>query len=638
MTAPAHWLPPEDWVYNHWLPYDEGRLYELLGVTRGAIWRQLRDDRHNLAQLAARHGWPDPAKLAAALVAPREGEVSAATFATLRSRALRTITQGHLSQHLLFHSLHQFSIPSEAPAIFGVTDAEFRALRRGEQSPLEIGRLHGRSPSRVQALSAAVLRERVGFGVATGAMSARQGRLLLRRQICQLPRWLAQVRYNGPPPTHLGKLTRKPRNFAANPALSGDGGAGRLRGLRAEAAGRAQARRDQRARARGRRRRGAAQRLGAPGPPHAALGVQPDGVRRRAPRRVRVRRGQPQLRQALRPDPRLRLRPEDRPDEGDADAAGARRASRCRATTRRSRPTGATSPTRRSAAAARARSTSPSCGPAARRSPAAARARRRAPTHALRHERGIAGAARSRAARQAVCNGRCALRRPAAAGLRHRQSTGPEWAGARHRHQDARPPDRRKPRDHRPPVARGERRLRGQVLSPNGRVDLAQAGAARPADVDRRLVGGRDPAHGALRHGLAGRRRGPADVGKVVAAIKKAAVEAGRSIDEDHYGAAFPFYFGSAATASSPAPWPPTRSEPAATRARYFAIGDEKAILDRVAEYVGGRRPEVHPAPGRATATRDRPDAAADREGAAAGRGAVAEEGKGSLDHPEQQA
>ncbi len=223
VTAPAHWLPPEDWVYNHWLPYDEGRLYALLGVSRGAIWRQLRDDRHNLAQLAARHGWPSPQKLAAALVAPRKASVAPATFAQLRSRALRTITQGHLSQHLLFHSLHQFSIPSEAPEIFGVSDAQFRALRRGEQSPLEIGRLHGRSPSRVQARSAAVLRERVAFGTSTGAMSAAQGRLLLRRQISQLPRWLAQVRYNGPPPTHRGQLTRKPRNFAANPALTADG-------------------------------------------------------------------------------------------------------------------------------------------------------------------------------------------------------------------------------------------------------------------------------------------------------------------------------------------------------------------------------------------------------------------------------
>ncbi len=224
VTAPAHWLPPEDWVYNHWLPYDEGRLYALLGTTRGEIWRQLRDDRHNLAELAARRGWPDPAKLATALVAPRAGQVTPAVLAGLRSRAQRTITQGHLSQHLLFHSLHQFAIPSEAPAIFGVTDIAFRRLRRAEQSPLEIGRLHGRSPSRIQALSTGVLRERARFGTASGAMSRRQAAILLRRQISQLPRWLAQVRYNGPPPTHAGRLTGEPRDFAANPALSAGGG------------------------------------------------------------------------------------------------------------------------------------------------------------------------------------------------------------------------------------------------------------------------------------------------------------------------------------------------------------------------------------------------------------------------------
>src|SRR4051794_7297869 len=224
VTAPAHWLPPEDWVYNHWLPFDETRLHELLGVTRGAIWRQLRDDRHDLAQLAARHGWPDADQLAAALVAPRAHDVRPGTLALLRTRAKRTLTQGHLAQHLLFHSLHQFAIPSAAPEIFGVTDAAFRELRRREQSPLEIGRLHGRSPSRIEAQSAAVLRERVRFGTDTGAMSERQGRLLLRRQISQLPRWLAQVRYNGPPPTHLGKLTSKPRDFAANPTLSADAG------------------------------------------------------------------------------------------------------------------------------------------------------------------------------------------------------------------------------------------------------------------------------------------------------------------------------------------------------------------------------------------------------------------------------
>ena len=219
------------------------------GVARGAIWRRLRDDRHNLAGLAAEHGWPDRGQARdRARRAARGRGLRPRRSALLRARALRTLTQGHLSQHLLFHSLHQFAIPSEAPAIFGVTDAQFRTLRRAEQSPLEIGRLHGRSPAKIQALSDAVLRERVRFGISSDAMTARQGRLLLRRQVSQLPRWLAQVRYNGPPPTHLGKLTGKPRNFAANPALSADGTQRRLRGLRAEAAGRAQARRDQRAR------------------------------------------------------------------------------------------------------------------------------------------------------------------------------------------------------------------------------------------------------------------------------------------------------------------------------------------------------------------------------------------------------
>lgn len=221
--APAHWLAPEAWIYNHWLPYDEERLHELLRVDRGDIWRQLRDDRRTLAELARRRGWRDPAKLAAALIRPREPGLKSRRIRQLRRTALRTLTQGHLAQHVFFHSLHQFAIPSEAPSIFGVTDAEFRRLRRGEQSPLEIGRLHGRSPARVEQLSAAVLRERVRAGVAGQAMTRRQGRILLRRQLSQLPRWLAQARYNGPPPTHRGELLNAPRDYAANPALSANG-------------------------------------------------------------------------------------------------------------------------------------------------------------------------------------------------------------------------------------------------------------------------------------------------------------------------------------------------------------------------------------------------------------------------------
>jgi probable F420-dependent oxidoreductase len=78
-------------------------------------------------------------------------------------------------------------------------------------------------------------------------------------------------------------------------------------------------------------------------------------------------------------------------------------------------------------------------------------------------------------------------------------------------------------------------------------------------------------------------------VAPVVAAIRKAAEEAGRAIDPEHYGAGFPFRFGSAddaivqrtarvfsAVASVTAGFDP---------ARYVAAGDAGTILARVAEY-----------------------------------------------------
>lgn len=221
--APAHWLPPEPWIYNHWLPFDEQRLYRVLHVTRVQLWTQLRDDHRALAGLATRHGYPSPARLATRLVAGRSGLHRDVSRAELERRAVRVITQGHLAQHLFFHSLHQFAIPSAAPDIFGVTDAAFRALRRRELSPLAIGRLHGRTPGFVQGQSIAVLRERIAAGTRAGDVSRAQARILLRRQLTQLPRWLNQARYNGPPLTHLGALVEKPRDYASNPAISRDG-------------------------------------------------------------------------------------------------------------------------------------------------------------------------------------------------------------------------------------------------------------------------------------------------------------------------------------------------------------------------------------------------------------------------------
>jgi probable F420-dependent oxidoreductase len=78
----------------------------------------------------------------------------------------------------------------------------------------------------------------------------------------------------------------------------------------------------------------------------------------------------------------------------------------------------------------------------------------------------------------------------------------------------------------------------------------------------------------------------PADAGKVVAAIKKAVVEAGRTIDEDHYGAGFPFYFGSAGDGAVKSAMEAYTKRTGRESSRYFAIGDEKVVLERIAEYV----------------------------------------------------
>ena len=78
----------------------------------------------------------------------------------------------------------------------------------------------------------------------------------------------------------------------------------------------------------------------------------------------------------------------------------------------------------------------------------------------------------------------------------------------------------------------------------------------------------------------------PAEARRIVAAIKAAAAEAGRSIDEDHYGAGFAFHFG-----SRNAPVVGRAMEAYAKRTgcdatHVFAVGDTEAILARLADYV----------------------------------------------------
>lgn len=187
--APGHWLPSADWVMEHWLPYDERQLYRLLKISRAELVRHVSDDRRTVAQLARERGWK-ATDLAAKLVATRRG-ISPAKRRQLRRRALWTLTQGHLGQHMFAHSLHTNSLPAAYPRVFGVKRGEdFARLRLGGLSPYRIAARHGISQRRTRARAATVLRRSAHRGVARGDISGHQADVLVARQIEQLRRWL----------------------------------------------------------------------------------------------------------------------------------------------------------------------------------------------------------------------------------------------------------------------------------------------------------------------------------------------------------------------------------------------------------------------------------------------------------------
>jgi len=78
----------------------------------------------------------------------------------------------------------------------------------------------------------------------------------------------------------------------------------------------------------------------------------------------------------------------------------------------------------------------------------------------------------------------------------------------------------------------------------------------------------------------------PAEAGRVVAAIRTATAEAGRSIDDDHYGAGFPFHFGRAADPVVQRGMEAYTKRTGRDAQAYFAVGDAAAILERIAQYV----------------------------------------------------
>lgn len=81
-------------------------------------------------------------------------------------------------------------------------------------------------------------------------------------------------------------------------------------------------------------------------------------------------------------------------------------------------------------------------------------------------------------------------------------------------------------------------------------------------------------------------RETPAEVAPVIASIKAAAAEAGRTIDEDHYGAGFPFRFGNLDDPGVAKLMESYRKRTGRDPLEAFAIGDANTIVERLAEFV----------------------------------------------------
>jgi hypothetical protein len=190
--ARLDWLPRDEWVMSSWLPYDEARLYQLIHSDRAEVDAWL-DDHRTLGQLARTRGWSSQRKLAHVLVAPRLKAVRPAMRGVLERRALETLTQGHLSNHVVFHVFHTPAIADHARTLFGLHPATFRHLRDSGLSPATIAQRGGRTRAGAQARIAALLKARGERAVKLGAMSRAQARALYSEQLAALPAFMAHT-------------------------------------------------------------------------------------------------------------------------------------------------------------------------------------------------------------------------------------------------------------------------------------------------------------------------------------------------------------------------------------------------------------------------------------------------------------
>jgi hypothetical protein len=167
--ARADWLPDEQWVMERWLPFDQTRLQERLGVGYAELARHI-DYGRSLKRLVESRGHSARA-LARELARWRAPKGAKVSRAEIRRRVWRVFTQPHLADHMFFHNFHSWSIPRHAKRIFGTPRAcQQRLTHQHGLTPAEIGRRFGRPEAKVRSATLRTLAATGRRGVRAGAM------------------------------------------------------------------------------------------------------------------------------------------------------------------------------------------------------------------------------------------------------------------------------------------------------------------------------------------------------------------------------------------------------------------------------------------------------------------------------------
>jgi len=174
----------------HWIPFDERRLFGVLGITRDQAQAWMVDDvHHTFAQIARRRGLK-PAGAARRLVDPWTRGRRPSERALLRERARRLLTNGHLSQHVFFHVFHHPDLGAHAVRLYGLSPMRYLALRRAGYAPAEIAAVGGRSRSGAARRIAVTWMRGAARGERAGETPRGQGRRFARHQLDLLETYL----------------------------------------------------------------------------------------------------------------------------------------------------------------------------------------------------------------------------------------------------------------------------------------------------------------------------------------------------------------------------------------------------------------------------------------------------------------